>query len=641
MRYSASALLMLAFLFFATDSSAIEQKTELSKTDYPSVYEIVHHCKEQITGGVSESFFDLYKKPEGYFFVIRPVADPDNLVKEIKVWDAKTSEYLDFNIDDITSETIKYDQFPSIYNRADYFDFHLYYGYGDWTVDVIEALENIKNPTLWQLEQLARAYDHQSMDYIRPLIWGNASTIGQKYLKKTGYEHISKERLNGFMKCADKSLKYYDRIIAKKKDYQTFKIGDVQLKRANNCVHYYNTLLSVKEEKLAQKYLKRAKYPEGYIALAEQYIENCNHNGVLFTNGDTDTFPLWYVQAKNKYRTDVTVINLSLLQTFWYMQMQRERTDLVFKTDYKTFEEDDNYLIVFDVVNSVKSMSVQNLIDEINQLDTIDYEHPGIQKMDKLLIDISGTSVQFELKYHYMYLVDLVVLDILENNPQRTFYFTSPFSIINSYEFNSTLANRGLVYELTHDPQMKFSDQATMELFEEEAKNMTNRTYADWRFYSNYLIQLSSYITSVKQNDTESFEAIKQKLNTILPDEVIFSNSDIINLYGIKIGLLNENSESEISAAVKKLRAVVTSNLKNREFTNRTLQDDQGYISSVSYLYSSLNTIAPNNEELNEAIRELLQFIGKIESKKEIVDSHPSLPKLEYSTKTLEELLEQ
>jgi hypothetical protein len=60
-------------------------------------------------------------------------------------------------------------------------------------------------------------------------------------------------------------------------------------------------------------------------ALAENYLNPLPDQAIIFTNGDNDTFPLWYLQEVEKKKTAVRVCNLSLLNTDWYTKQMAEK----------------------------------------------------------------------------------------------------------------------------------------------------------------------------------------------------------------------------------------------------------------------------------------------------------------------------
>ena len=59
---------------------------------------------------------------------------------------------------------------------------------------------------------------------------------------------------------------------------------------------------------------------------AKAYLDSCDENAILFTIGDNDTFPLWYMQEVEDYRTDMKLINTSLFATDWYIDQMKRKT---------------------------------------------------------------------------------------------------------------------------------------------------------------------------------------------------------------------------------------------------------------------------------------------------------------------------
>jgi len=82
---------------------------------------------------------------------------------------------------------------------------------------------------------------------------------------------------------------------------------------------------------------------------AKNYLESCAPNAILFTYGDNDTFPLWYVQEVEGVRPDIKIINISYLGMDWYISQQKFATNQAAPVPF-SFTKDKYYMGRMDAV---------------------------------------------------------------------------------------------------------------------------------------------------------------------------------------------------------------------------------------------------------------------------------------------------
>ncbi|MFN8257524.1 MAG: DUF2723 domain-containing protein [Bacteroidales bacterium] len=212
------------------------------------------------------------------------------------------------------------------------------------------------------------------------------------------------------------------------------------------------------------------------VDFASNYLNSCEPNAILFTNGDNDTFPLWYAQEVEGIRTDVRVINLSYLSTFWYIDQHKRKAyqaePTPFSLNYEQYKTGKREF-VFVQERTKEAADLKDVIqfvasdDKRAMVQTQDGNFENFVPVTRVFVKADSADVlkkkvvqpedaklilpkiEWKIAGNYIYKNQLMVLDLVANNNwNRPVYFAVTVGSDSYYNLQEFFQLEGFAYRL-------------------------------------------------------------------------------------------------------------------------------------------------------------------------------------------------
>lgn len=571
---------LITFLFLPLASLAQEPS-------YESILSYVHQKVEVNPNG---GMFEIAKKPDGFFICTNFYSNTGEVTITDcqQIWDSKKKAFQKLvypnNEKYVLNEELNLaNRFNTLWSRRYQVIPMIYYGYSEWPADTKKWIESKSDPTSLEMEALARAYFGEANAFIHPSQYGMEGSQKSKY-KDAGYEKLPQERVMGFKKAFDKSLEIWESIRKKYPDHSPNLILDLDLKIANEYMHGFLTMNCILEPELANEYLEKVLYKPSVLEYAKMTLDECDKDAILLTNGDSDTYPLWYVQEKLGHRKDVLILNLSLAQTIWYQELLIDRYRLVSNLTREDLKTIGQRYFVFNgenrvsFINWLKDFKASNF--ELNDATSVEQGYAVVQGNWDLPYGKSTLQVNGN---YYSHSSQVFLYNVIVSNPDRRIFATSPHSyyengLQNYYEHHGQLfVLNDQVNELQIDPSL---DSRLIK----QIKQLSPTYFTgmgNWENTRRYILLYNC----LKVSESKSKEILSLAEERIIPRSIHAINIDlavaIIELYKKhapkQVEQFRENYEKEA------LRYV-----ENFKLTPSKIFDELGELKQIISLYTGL-----------------------------------------------------
>ncbi len=141
---------------------------------------------------------------------------------------------------------------------------------------------------------------------------------------------------------------------------------------------------------------KRGGFSDLFLTMSRKTLDFCLPNSILISSGDNSTFCLWYLQILENYRTDITVIDISLLNTNWYPKFLLTKQEL----DFGVTEQEVDFITYREWNDSIISIPTTNFTEFTWTLKP-SYEDQYLLRSDILFLNLLKTN-RFRNEFYFV-----------------------------------------------------------------------------------------------------------------------------------------------------------------------------------------------------------------------------------------------